>query len=124
MGVKVVTNSERGGKPMSDEALARLLLGKSRKDLSNRVSFDLADEQMLKDAKRYRDDWERLSRTRNMRQYLMLPQSVHKVAELVLGKDFWKRDNKNFRKFLEMSFFYNGTKIKGEAFLTLPKDKL
>jgi hypothetical protein len=84
----------------------------------------LVDEKTLKDAKRYREDWEGLSRAKNMRQYLMLPQSVHRVAERVLGKDFWKRNNRNFKKFLEMDFFYNGVKVKGESFLTLPKNKL
>ena len=124
MGVKIIVDKKENEKPMSDEALAHRLINGSKSKLTNQVSFDLADEQMLKDAKRYRDDWNNLSRTKNMRQYLMMPQSVHKIAEMVLGKDFWKRDNKQFKKFLEMDFFYNGVKIKGEAFLTLPKDKL
>lgn len=121
MGAKIIVPEKTWRDiKMSDGELSRLLMQRMSDNLNAQMIVEGSDKNLLKKLSDYRDDWKNLSRGDDLRQYLAVPKAVDTAARRVLGEDYYKVKSKEFSKFLDMKW----GSVKGEVFLTVPRDKL
>lgn len=96
---------------------------RAKSGLINNAVSEAKSNKYLKELHEQRKGWEKYSKAKDIRQIAEVPVHIDNVAERKLGKNFmdYKNNPEAFRRFLEMEF---APGVKGEHFLTVPKNKL